>query len=132
MKKDILSIPLFLLIIIGMTAQEKKIKDSIFFKLNPHYMKETTSSINGYLLTDKSTHSTFFLERKGMVFLKKRNKETINLKKFIRNSEFYQNNKIRDVNLVKYLNTNFIVFLVDKSKKHVEYIEVFPMTLEFE
>ncbi|WP_159022102.1 hypothetical protein [Formosa sp. L2A11] len=108
-------------------AQEIQ-KDTLFFKLDGIYVFESKYVSNTYLLEDSNDigRGTFFFEKIGIESIKKP-KEILSLKKYVHNSEYYNEYtkyKLNDFLFVEHL-SNYTIYLVKKEKGKMEYIHVF-------
>ena len=98
------------------------IKDSLFFSLDNEYVYESKFTIGSYLIEDSKGSENIFFEKVKTVFGLKP-KKVLNLKEFIRNSKFFNENKLVKLDyfgLRQYLN-NYEVFLI-KNKNEFLYV----------
>lgn len=107
-------------------AQETQ-KDTLFFKYDDKYINAFKEIPSHFYLDDSSggNNGSFFFEE-GEVKCNLNPKKVLLLKRFVRSSDFYdKNKKLKDEKLATFFN-KYIIFLVKKNHKKIEYIQVKP------
>ncbi len=107
-----------------LTGQEKE-KDTLFFKYDKKYIKTYVEIPKHYYLDEISdaNNGTFFFNEVRIANEVKA-KKMLCLKKFVRNSKFYnKKQKLDDYQLGVFLN-QYILYLVRKNGDYNEYIQV--------
>ncbi|MDR7208693.1 hypothetical protein [Flavobacterium piscis] len=102
------------------------IKDTLYFKFDNEYVYKQKEFPDEYFLREESSEGGFFLkEIKKTVNLKP--EKVLNFKDFIQSSKmYYKHNKMFNTHeLAEYL-SNYVVFLLIKENKEIQYIEVSP------
>lgn len=103
------------------TNAQKQIKDTLFFKYDKNYIKERIIDTNiYYVLEDSHSEGTFFFQ--GIqTFLNLKPEKKRCLKKYVRNSEYYDKSgkrKLYDYGLYDHLR-DYTIFLV-KGKEYIK------------
>lgn len=132
MKKQFSFIMLFFSIVV-LTAQEKT-KDTIFFKLDDRYVYQSKNNPQRYLLKDNNKDEIFFFEEVKVIDNLQANK-ILCLKKFIRESNFYnknKNQKLDNQGLINFFSDYYVVYLVRKTRAKIEYIYVEPSVVIYD
>ena len=124
MKKHILVLLVALLFLNSLEAQKIN-KDTLFFKYDSQYIKTHIEIPKHYYLDDSSggnKGSFFFKEVRVINNIDM--KQILCIKKFIRSSKFYdKHKKLNDYELASFF-TKYLIFLVRKTGKETEYIQV--------
>lgn len=109
------------ILLISLTIKGQETKDTLYFKFNRDYLQIYEVTPGQYYLVDSSDDGVFFFEKmETLTDLKP--KKILCLKKYVRNSEYYDKSrkrKLYDYELYDHLK-NYIIFLV----KRKEYIKV--------
>lgn len=117
--------------IVVLTAQEKT-KDTIFFKLDNRYVYQSKNNPQRYLLKDKNKDEIFFFEEVKVIDNLQASK-ILCLKKFIRESNFYnKNQKLDNQGLINFFSDYYVVYLVRKTRAKIEYIYVEPSVVIYD
>ena len=108
-------------------AQEKS-KDTIFFKLD-NYLYQSKSDDKEYIIKDNydsSEGAIYFVQKKIIKITKP--KKILCFKKFAQTSNLYKlkyNSKLDDVKVMN-LTDSYVIVVVNKKNKEVEYVQVSP------
>lgn len=115
-------------------VKDKPVKDTIFFKIDENYLQPGKYNKDQYYITDAlkdngSSEVFFFQIINNNLKLKPR--DIMDLKDFIRKSDYYysnrKTNKLDDFGLASYLE-KYKIYLVDSSCNQLEILEVYPRT----
>lgn len=114
---------------------QERVRDTLFFKYDKDYIIENEFDKSTLVLNESETKygSLLFSLLKGNTLLNLKPKKILELKKYVRNSKFYnskdgiidlidKNDNYKVESLWIYMGSNYVIFLIDGNK----FIEVYP------
>jgi len=131
MKTNIILTLFFSFILQTLSYSQQNKKDSLYFNYDENYLKKNFLNEPNYLFVEDSGNDSeyfFFIQKSVVKDLDP--KEVLNLKEYIRASDFYNDAKIiklNDYRLSQYFK-KYTIFLIRSENCEKEYILVEPMT----
>ncbi len=129
MKQNVILTLFFSFILQTLSYSQENKKDSLYFNYDENYLKKDFLNEPNYLFVeDSGDDSAYFFFMKKKVFENLHPKEILNLKQYIRASDFYNDakkNKLDEYGLSKYFK-NYTIFLIRNENCKKEYILVEP------
>ncbi|WDF64744.1 hypothetical protein [Flavobacterium sp. KACC 22763] len=127
------NISLLLVAMISINLQAKKVKDTLFFKIDNSYLFERDYIPKSFFIKDRNGHTEFFFQEAEILHNLKP-KQVLFLKYFIRNSKFYINEgriALDIKGLMDYMK-KYTIILIRENEEKIEYIRVITAIVIFD